>query len=413
MQIRYRTIVVLILCALWFAGLSLPAHARQLSALLPTRQNADSEARLGLSATAANLATGGGAGWVAYAAQATPSAQETPEAARIRVGIKQLEPFVFIDEDGRPSGFSIDLWNAIAADLSIQYEWVQAGTVNELIESVQSDKTDAAIAGISMTPQRDALVDFTYPYFESGLQIMVRENLDAGRIKLSEIFFSSTLFKLLGLGFLIMILLGHLVWLMEVRSNPDMPRSYVAGVWEGLWWGLRMLLMQEYLDQKKPTGVFKRMFVMGWMIFGVVLIAEFTAAITTSQTVQQLTNTIGGLSDLQGKRVLTVTGSTAEKFLVEEKVRHTTVDRIEDAYEELLSGQADAIVFDSPVLMYYAQNQGYGLVKVVGTIFQEENYGIALPPGSPLRKPINSALLRLQSSGRYDTIYEKWFGSTK
>jgi len=59
------------------------------------------------------------------------------------------------------------------------------------------------------------------------------------------------------------------------------------------------------------------------------------------------------------------------------------------------------------------QNQGYGLVRVVGPIFQEEDYGIALPTGSPLREQINAALLRLKSSGRYDKIYEKWFGPTQ
>jgi len=48
----------------------------------------------------------------------------------IQVGIMSFEPFVFIDEDGQPYGFSSDLWNAIIV-LGIQYEWVPAGTVNE------------------------------------------------------------------------------------------------------------------------------------------------------------------------------------------------------------------------------------------------------------------------------------------
>lgn len=63
------------------------------------------------------------------------------------------------------------------------------------------------------------------------------------------------------------------------------------------------------------------------------------------------------------------------------------------------------------MLLFYSQNQGYGLVKVVGPIFHKENYGIALPTDSPLREPINAAMLRLQSSGRNDMIYEKWFGT--
>jgi len=340
-------------------------------------------------------------------------AQEPTEDSKIRVGIKRLEPFVFIDENGQPSGFSIDLWNAIAADLGIQYEWVQGNTVNELIESVQTGKADVAIAGISMTPEREALVDFTYPYYESGLQIMVRETPDAGSVNLSDIFFSSIVFKMLGLGLILLLLMGNLIWLLEARSNPEMPKSYFAGVWDGMWWGLKMLIKQEYMDVEKPNKVLKRLFVMGWMVFGIVLIAEFTAAITTSQTVSQLRPTIDGLSDLQGKRVLTVAGSTSEEFLLTEQMRYTTVERIDDAYGALLNDQADAIVFDAPVLLFYAEHQGYGLVKVVGPIFREEDYGIALPAGSPLRKAINSALLRLQSSGRYDTIYKRWFGSKK
>jgi polar amino acid transport system substrate-binding protein len=340
-------------------------------------------------------------------------AKEPPENSKIRVVIKRFEPLVFIDENGQPSGFSIDLWNAISADLGIQYEWVQGNTVNELIESVQTGKADVAIAGIGMTPQREALVDFTYPYFESGLKIMVRETPDSGSVKLTNIFFSSIVFKMLGLGLILLLLMGNLIWLLEARSNPEMPKSYFAGVWDGMWWGLRMLIKQEYMYMEKPNKVLKRLFVMGWMVFGIVLIAEFTAAITTSQTVSQLRPTIDGLADLQGKRVLTVAGSTSEEFLLVEQMHYTTMERIDDAYEALLKDQADAIVFDSPVLLFYAEHQGYGLVKVVGPIFQEEDYGIALPAGSPLRKPINSALLRLQSSGRYDTIYKKWFGSTK
>ena len=156
---------------------------------------------------------------------------------KIRVGTKRFEPFVFSDEDGELSGFSVDLWNAIAAELGVEYEWVPADTVNELIEDVRSGKTDAAIAGISMTPQRESLVDFTYPYFESGLQIMVRVTSEAVSASLSDIFFSSILLKMLGLGLVLLIVMGHLIWLVEARSNPDMPKSYLAGVWDGMWWG--------------------------------------------------------------------------------------------------------------------------------------------------------------------------------
>jgi ABC-type amino acid transport substrate-binding protein len=69
-----------------------------------------------------------------------------------------------------------------------------------------------------------------------------------------------------------------------------------------------------------------------------------------------------------------------------------------------------AVVYDSPVLSYYAANEGQGRAEVVGPIFKPEKYGIALPSGSPLRKPINEALLGLYQDGTYQAIYDKWFG---
>lgn len=350
---------------------------------------------------------------LACAPLAAARAQEPPPDEKLRIGIKRIEPFVFIDEDGAPTGFSIDLWNAIASDLSVNYEWVQTGTITELIEDVRSGGVDAAISGVSLTPEREAFVDFSYPYFDSGLQIMIPASPDAGVVSLVEVFFSSTIFKLLELGLLILIVMAHVIWLMERGSNPEIPQSYFAGVWEGLWWGLKMLMKQEYLDQVKPSSKLKRLFVMIWMIFGIILIAEFTASITATQTVQQLKATIEGPADLQGKRVVTVAGSTAEAYLVEQELRYTAVERIEEAYEALLNDETDAIVFDAPVLLHYAQTQGYGLVDVVGPIFNDESYGIALPSNSELREPINRALLRLKHSGRYDTIYRKWFGASE
>lgn len=353
------------------------------------------------------------AGWVGRTVQAAPPSQAHTDPTIIRVGIKPLEPFVFIDEAGTPSGFSIDLWKAIAADLRVKYEWVPAATVNELIDDIQSGRIDVAIAGISMTPERESLVDFTYPYFESGLQIMVPENPDSGSVNLPTIFFSSTVFRMLGVGLVLLFFMANLIWLLEKRNNPGMPKSYAAGIWDGLWWGLAILLRHEYMDKARPDGILKRLFAMGSMVVGIVLIAEFTAAITASQTVSQLRPSIEGLSDLQGRRVLTVAGSTADEFLLTQDVRHTTVETIAEAYPALLNDEADAIVFDAPVLLYYSQNQGYGLVRVVGPVFQEEEYAIALATGSPLREPVNAALLRLKASGRYDKIYEQWFGATQ
>src|SRR5262245_24772320 len=148
-------------------------------------------------------------------------------------------------------------------------------------------------------------------------------------------------------------------------------------------------------------------------LFGVVLIAQFTASVTSALTLQQLNGTIHGPSDLPGKQIATVSSSTAAQYLTSKHVRFEGVAQIDQAYDLLTQGKVQAVVYDAPVLLYYAATRGKGTVQVVGPIFKQETYGIALPTGSPYRKPINEALLRLQQDGTYDEIYSKWFGAAK
>ena len=72
--------------------------------------------------------------------------------------------------------------------------------------------------------------------------------------------------------------------------------------------------------------------------------------------------------------------------------------------------QLDAIVYDSPVLHYHAAKAGQGKVRGVGVLLKPEEYGIALPVGSPIREDVNRALLALQAHGTYGQLHARWFG---
>jgi polar amino acid transport system substrate-binding protein len=76
----------------------------------------------------------------------------------------------------------------------------------------------------------------------------------------------------------------------------------------------------------------------------------------------------------------------------------------------LESGHVEAVVYDAPVLLSYAATAGQGRVQVVGPVFAQEPYSIALPIGSPYRKAINRALLELTQDGTYQRLYTRWFG---
>jgi glutamine transport system substrate-binding protein len=83
-------------------------------------------------------------------------------------------PFEFKQGDAY-TGFDIDLWAAIAKELHLQYK-LQPMDFNGVIPGLQTHNIDAAIAGITIRDDRKKAVDFSDPYYDSGLSILVNAN---------------------------------------------------------------------------------------------------------------------------------------------------------------------------------------------------------------------------------------------
>ncbi|MBW2336394.1 MAG: transporter substrate-binding domain-containing protein [Deltaproteobacteria bacterium] len=75
-----------------------------------------------------------------------------------------------------------------------------------------------------------------------------------------------------------------------------------------------------------------------------------------------------------------------------------------------MSETVDAVVYDAPNLLHYANGEGKGKVIVVGKLFVLQDYAMALPQGSRWREKINRAVLALLESGETRHIRSKWFG---
>ena len=143
----------------------------------------------------------------------------------------------------------------------------------------------------------------------------------------------------------------------------------------------------------------------------IILIANLTANITTALTVQELRSAINGPDDLPGRRVATVRGTAASTELESRGLSPIEVATIGDTFRLLQEHKADAVVFDSPILLYYADTGGKGAVRVVGPLFAPQDYGIALPLGSQHRKALNKAILEMIEDGTYARLQKAWFGT--
>jgi ABC-type proline/glycine betaine transport system substrate-binding protein/voltage-gated potassium channel Kch len=332
----------------------------------------------------------------------------------LRVATKRVEPFVTY-HDRKYSGFSIELWEQIAGELDLDYELYGVNSLAKLLDDVERGAADLATAGIGITSERETELDFSHAYFKSGLQIMVRDpnpSLMASLFaRIRSILFSRQLVYVTGLFLLMLLVSAHAVWLFERAHNPQFPRGYVRGIGEAFWWAAVTVTTVGYGD-KTPRRSLGKAFALVWMFAGYFVFAYFTASVASSFTVRELQGTIAGPDDLFGREVVTVARSPAAEYLDRMGIRADELEGVEGAIERLTAGHAEAVVYDAPVLQHYASHDGRGRVHVVGPVFWEQHYGIALASDSPLRDPINRALLRLMERGEYRQIQQRWFGRT-
>lgn len=373
------------------------------------------EFRRALAATLLLVVLGANAG-ATSGAQPTPTPTRTPTPApdpapgtsgrSIRVATKPLEPFVF--NDGELRGYSIDLWDEVAGQLGAKTEWVEYQTVAEVLAAVETGEADVGIAGISMTPEREARVDFSHPVFDSGLQVAVRKGDGNGPIRslLPLLARRAVLLPLGGLALLV-VAVAHVVWWTERRHNEAFPHGYRSGIWEALWWStVSVIGGGSSADVRRPLS---RLLALFWMIVGLFLIAYVTARATSVLTVQQLQTSITGLEDLPGKKVITVSETVSADYLREQNIDFSGVADIDTALTQLVDGDAEAVVFDAPVLAYRAGTDLRGRVELLDKVYNPDKYGIALRSGSELREPINEAILLMSRDGTTADLRRKWF----
>jgi ABC-type amino acid transport substrate-binding protein len=329
----------------------------------------------------------------------------------LRVAIYPIAPFV-LPQTATPEGFSVDLWKEVARRMGVEFTWTKVSSRAALLPAVQRGDADVAIAAVTMTSDRERIVDFSLPYFDSGLQIMVRTQNDSTFVAAFLSIPWLAIIELVSVAIAIVFVLANLVWLIERKHDPHFQKPYFRALGEGLWVTMLIIATGEH-GERDAANVWKRMLVPAMWLIGVVLIAQLTATVTSSQTVARLQSSIHGPDDLPGKTIGTVPATPAADYLAKRGLPFVNVNTADDGIRMLMHGDVQAIVYDAPTLQYWAAKRGNGVLSVVGPIFRPEKYGIAIGNGSALRKSINEALLAMYEDGTYEEIYAKWFSPRK
>jgi polar amino acid transport system substrate-binding protein len=333
----------------------------------------------------------------------TNAASEKP----LRVVTVTRPPFSMAGDGTAQTGFAIDLWRAIAAKAQWRYELKVMDTFPAMLDAVRQGQADLAVANISVTAEREAALDFSLAIYDAGLQIMVPEQAAGGGVLAA--LFGWQILSLVLPALAIIFALGALMWLLERQRHEFFQQPARTGLWESFWWALQRMASGGYEDVS-PRTLPGRLLGIAMTIASLFLASAFVATLSSTMTVNQLQSSINSPLDLPGKRVVTTRNSSAAAYLRTHQIAFTEVDSLDAMFAAVEQGRADAAVHDAPILEYHASRAGLGKVHVVGSVFKEEHYGVALAEQSPLREPINRALLALREDGSYLRLRERYFG---
>ncbi len=377
---------------------------------------------LALSAALACLASAGGrspAQALDAAANPAPPPAVAPAPApaapygrrNIVAAVFPSRPFVIRgDDDSRPTGLAVDIWEEIAGELGwrIEYRWFHH--LPDLLAAVRDGKADVAVLNLGASHERAQYLKLSYPWYDSGLRILAPKREGFSLWSALAKYQHYHLYLLIGVIFVVVALI---LFILRRAKDPDFTKDWKSGlsicILNAIESGVDGKMEQEHL------GWLGNVFFIVWLLFGVGAVAYFTSSMTSAMTAESFGPlAIAGLADLPGKRVGVIEGSSAEIYAAGLELPVTGYPELIDAVNALKGDKLDAVVADAPMLEYFvAQDPKAGLL-VTGELFHPEKYCFAAGYGrAELMDEVSVEITRLRETQRLEHLRHSYFTETE
>lgn len=336
------------------------------------------------------------------------SQDENAPPRTLQVGVIVAPPAYIKTADNQWAGLSVELWQAVAQHMGVQFEFREFSRLENMLEALEKREIDV-IPSLPARASFESTMDFSQSYLKTGLSIAIpAEGVEYRWARIFGSIFSEQTLKALGLLMLMSLTAGIIVWSFERRRNSEMfGNGTVAGIGHGIWWAVVTMTTVGYGD-KAPKTIGGRVVGLIWMIFSVVFIASFTANITTSLTVSELRGKIHGFNDLYNARVGSIPGSESFGFLTQKGITVISIESIQEGLKAVDTKRIDAFVLNELILKHMVKSEFPGRVQVLPGTFDEYFVSIALQQNSSFRKPINKALLKFMETENWTELQNRY-----
>ncbi|NXX98932.1 NMDE3 protein, partial [Centropus bengalensis] len=338
-------------------------------------------------------------------------------------------------------GFCIDILKKLAKTVKFSYDLylvtngkhgkIVRGVWNGMIGEVYYQRADMAIGSLTINEERSEIVDFSVPFVETGISVMVaRSN---GTVSPSAFLepYSPAVWVMMFVMCLTVVAVT--VFVFEYFSPVGYNQNLTSGKRPGgpsftigkSVWLLWALVFNNSVPIENPKGTTSKIMVLIWAFFAVIFLASYTANLAAFMIQEQYIDTVSGLSDRKFQkpqeqyppfRFGTVpNGSTERNIRSNYPDMHTHMVKynqrsVEDALTSLKTGKLDAFIYDAAVLNYMAgKDEGCKLVTIgSGKVFATTGYGIALQKDSRWKRAIDLALLQFLGDGETQKLETVW-----
>ncbi|KAM8760627.1 glutamate receptor ionotropic, delta-2 isoform 1-T1 [Acanthopagrus schlegelii] len=363
----------------------------------------------------------------------------------LRVVTVLEEPFVMVSENvlGKPKkyqGYSIDVLDALSNYLGFKYEIYVApdhkygslqpdGQWNGLMGELVFKRADVGLSALTITPERESVVDFTTRYMDYSVGVLLRKAERTVDMFACLAPFDLSLWACIAGT---VLLIGILVYLLNWLNPPRLPMGSVSSttLYNSMWFVYGSFVQQG--GEVPYTTLATRMMMGFWWMFALIVISSYTANLAAFLTITRIENSIQSLQDLSKQTELPY--GTVLDSAVYDQVRSKAMNPFErdpmysqmwrminrtgggeNNVEESKEGIRKVkygrfgFVWDAAVLEYVANNDEDCSFYTVSNTAPDRGYGIAMQHGSPYRDIFSQRILELQQNGDMDILKLKWW----